>query len=52
MLVFLLEERLKDLQEARLNGADVSPMEEVLLEAAIEDALAAEAEAAGPELLF
>ncbi|WP_216915975.1 MULTISPECIES: hypothetical protein [unclassified Synechococcus] len=41
-LAFSLQEQLNDLQEARLNGEDVTPLEELELEEALEAALAAE----------
>ena len=40
---FALQEELNDLQEARLNGAEVSPLEVLELEARLDTALAAEA---------
>jgi hypothetical protein len=43
---FLLQEELSDLREARRHGADVSPLEELELEDALQDALAAETEGA------
>jgi hypothetical protein len=44
-LAFSLQEQLSQLQDARLNGADVSPLEELELEEALEAALAAEPDA-------
>ena len=42
-LAFALQEELNDLEEARLNGAEVAPREVLDLEARLEAALAAEA---------
>lgn len=42
-LAFALQEQLNDLQEAQLNGAEVSPLEELELETRLDTALAAEA---------
>jgi len=42
-LAFALQEELNNLQEARLNGAEVAPCEVLELEARLDAALAAEA---------
>ena len=46
LLALQLEQQLADLNDARLNGADVNPVEFIELQEALEAALAAEREVA------